>query len=135
YREGPVCILPHLYLGTEVNAANQALLRKLGIRYILNVAKEVPDRFRYKKFNWGHNQEDLLEFFENAFSFIDHGRSHGDGVLVHCQCGVSRSASLVLAYVMRNQRMPLHEAYTFVKERSSAISPNMSLFYQLVDFE
>ncbi|KAI9591081.1 dual specificity phosphatase [Syncephalis fuscata] len=86
------------------------------------------ERFRYKKFNWGHNQEDLVEFFENAFSFIDQGRSRGEGVLVHCQCGVSRSASLVLAYVMRNQSMPLHEAYAYVKERSAAISPNMSLF-------
>jgi len=89
-------------------------------------------RFRYKKFPWGHNQENLQEYFQAAFQYIDEARRQGWGVLVHCQCGVSRSASMMLAYVMRTLRMPLHEAYAYVKERSSAIIPNMSLLYQFV---
>lgn len=92
-------------------------------------------RFRYKKFPWGHNQDNLQEYFQSAFEFIDEARDKGVGVLVHCQCGVSRSATMVLAYVMKSFNIPLHEAYAYVKERSSAISPNMSLVYQLVEFE
>ncbi|ORX90299.1 DSPc-domain-containing protein [Basidiobolus meristosporus CBS 931.73] len=157
YVNGPVCILPYLYLGTEQNASSKDNLNKCDIHFILNVAKEVKNplladpqsvdatftvedgsdvrRLGYKKFAWGHNQENLSDFFETAFSYIDEARSRGLSVLVHCQCGVSRSASLIIAYVMRTLRMNVNEAYSFVKARSSTISPNMSLVYQLVDLE
>ncbi|KAK9760944.1 tyrosine/serine/threonine protein phosphatase [Basidiobolus ranarum] len=157
YINGPVCILPGLYLGTESNASSKENLRKYNIHYILNVAKEVKNPYvtdpqscdsnitlelgsdlrnlRYKKFAWGHNQENINDFFEAAFAYIDEARSRGISVLVHCQCGVSRSVSLIIAYVMRTLRMNVNEAYSFVKARSSTISPNMSLVYQLVDHE
>ncbi|KAK9765114.1 tyrosine/serine/threonine protein phosphatase [Basidiobolus ranarum] len=157
YVNGPVCILPYLYLGAEHNASSKDNLNKCDIHFILNVAKEVKNpllmdpqssdavftveqgsdirHVNYKKFSWGHNQENLSDFFETAFSYIDDARSRGLSVLVHCQCGVSRSASLIIAYVMRSLRMNVNEAYSFVKARSSTISPNMSLVYQLVDLE
>lgn len=97
--------------------------------------EEEEGKLRYKKFPWGHNQENLQDYFHSAFSFIDEGRDQNYGVLVHCQLGVSRSASMMLAYVMRTLRLPLHEAYAYVKSKSSVISPNMSLIYQLVEFE
>ncbi|CAG8484044.1 10472_t:CDS:2 [Ambispora gerdemannii] len=246
YNEGPICILPHLYLGTELNAANRPMLNRLNIEFILNVGKEVEVPYldeinglgsnnnanddhedqsnlsdqispglstssslssdhsyqtaasspsihidsplfprspfalapsnsikrvsltssrsnsmsltlaqrslasgilltvpgtkefkpiKYKKFFWTHNQENLIADFIPAFAFIDEARSAGRNILVHCQCGVSRSASLIIAYVMKMNRMTLNQAYEFVKDRSSYISPNMSLVYQLVDFE
>ncbi|RKP14796.1 protein-tyrosine phosphatase-like protein, partial [Piptocephalis cylindrospora] len=177
YRDGPVEIIPGIYLGTEVNAADPRVLAKFGIGYVLNVAKEVSlpwdphhvlispqsiadipaiqapissppssspnvppthtisGSLRYKKFAWGHNQENLADFFDVAFAYLDEAKAHRVGALVHCQCGVSRSASLILAYVMRERTWPLHQAYTYVKNLSSAISPNMSLVYQLVEFE
>ncbi|RUS32771.1 hypothetical protein BC938DRAFT_474339 [Jimgerdemannia flammicorona] len=92
-------------------------------------------RIHYKKLPWTHNQENLMTDFARAFAFIDEARDAGRSVLVHCQCGVSRSASLVIAYVMRARRMTLDQAYAFVKERSPWISPNMGLVYQLKDFE
>jgi predicted protein tyrosine phosphatase len=101
----------------------------------LNARTTTLLRLRYKKFPWGHNQDNLQEYFAQAFKYIDDARSKGLGVLVHCQLGVSRSASMVLAYVMRAKRFPLHDAYQYVKDRSSVISPNMSLVYQLVEFE
>ncbi|ORY07065.1 DSPc-domain-containing protein [Basidiobolus meristosporus CBS 931.73] len=157
YENGPVCILPLLYLGTESNASSKENLQKFDIHYILNVAKEVTNPYLrdphscdsriplesgsdrrfvgYKKFPWGHNQENIVDSFEAAFSYIDEARSRGFPVLVHCQCGVSRSASLIIAYVMRTLRMNVNEAYSYVKARSSTISPNMGLIYQLVEHE
>lgn len=90
---------------------------------------------QYKKFNWTHNQENLIPDFRDAFAFIDEARSNGHSVLIHCQCGVSRSASLVIGYVMKEKNMNLNDAYEYVKNQSKWISPNMSLVYQLVDFE
>ncbi|KAG0251001.1 Dual specificity protein phosphatase 10 [Actinomortierella ambigua] len=84
---------------------------------------------------WSHGQRNLLQEFPAAFAFIDDARSAGTNVLVHCQLGVSRSASLVIAYVMRTEQMNLSSAYEFVKDKSGVISPNMSLMYQLVEYE
>ncbi|KAI0824232.1 hypothetical protein BC628DRAFT_1411153 [Trametes gibbosa] len=103
----------------------------------------------YLKLHWSHGQSDLVqEGFPAAFSFVDRALERGDGVLVHCQCGVSRSATLVIALVMRAaaQRAPgvpsevwalkgMQGAYSFVKEKSKWVGPNMSLIYQLLDYE
>ncbi|RDX55919.1 hypothetical protein OH76DRAFT_1338362 [Lentinus brumalis] len=103
----------------------------------------------YLKLHWSHGQADLVtEGFPAAFAFVDQALERGDGVLVHCQCGVSRSATLIIALVMRAaaQRSPnvppevwalkgMQAAYSFVKEKSKWVGPNMSLIYQLLDYE
>ncbi|KAF3160367.1 hypothetical protein TWF106_003817 [Orbilia oligospora] len=62
--------------------------------------------------------------------------AEGKKILVHCQCGVSRSASLIIAYgLYMNPRQTVQEAYDFVKQRSKWIGPNMSLIYQLSDWK
>ncbi|KAF9180568.1 hypothetical protein BGZ51_006098 [Haplosporangium sp. Z 767] len=90
---------------------------------------------RYKNLSWTHYQKNLQSEFPEAFEFIEEAKNLGGKVLVHCQLGVSRSASLVIAYVMKTQQMKLTDAYDFVKARSGVISPNMSLMYQLSEFE
>ncbi|KAF9962903.1 hypothetical protein BGZ70_007808 [Mortierella alpina] len=89
----------------------------------------------YKNLSWTHYQKNLKDEFPVAFKFIEETRSLGGKVLVHCQLGVSRSASLVIAYVMKTRQLGLSDAYEFVKTRSGVISPNMSLMYQLAEFE
>ncbi|KAH7046958.1 Mkp-4, partial [Linnemannia elongata] len=140
YISEPVCVLPNLYLGAEHNATNVRVLKRLGITFVLNVAIEIAQQegIEFKSLAWTHHQKDLLRDFPTAFAMIDEAlaASNGQGkALVHCQLGVSRSASLVIAYVMRARGMGLTEAYDFVKQRSGVISPNMSLMYQLAEFE
>ncbi|KAL8787926.1 MAG: hypothetical protein Q9213_001953 [Squamulea squamosa] len=83
---------------------------------------------------WDHNTnlvDDLLRLCE----LIDQRVQDGKRVLVHCQCGVSRSASLVVAYgLYKNPEMSVQEAYDAVKCRSRWIGPNMNLIYQLNEF-
>ena len=84
---------------------------------------------------WDHNSnvvDDLLKLCE----LIDNRVKNGSRVLVHCQCGVSRSASLVIAYgLYKNPQLTVHDAYNAVKSRSRWIGPNMNLIYQLTDFK
>ncbi|KAK9365049.1 dual specificity phosphatase [Lipomyces kononenkoae] len=60
--------------------------------------------------------------------------SEGKKILVHCQCGVSRSASLVVAFVMKERGWDLNQAYAWVKHKAPAIGPNMGLIYQLMEW-
>lgn len=65
----------------------------------------------YLWLKWGHDESDLVEAkkFQAAFDFLDEARERDGRVLVHCQCGVSRSATVVIAYCMREAAKALEE--------------------------
>lgn len=58
-------------------------------------------------------------------------RKSGQAVLVHCKMGVSRSASTVIAYAMKQQHWTLDVALTYVRDRRSIIKPNEGFMKQL----
>ncbi|MEQ2168934.1 hypothetical protein GOODEAATRI_019769, partial [Goodea atripinnis] len=55
----------------------------------------------------------------------------GEAVLVHCKMGVSRSASTVIAYAMKQQHWSLEEALAYVRDRRSIVKPNDGFLKQL----
>ncbi|KAL6595624.1 hypothetical protein ACP70R_047964 [Stipagrostis hirtigluma subsp. patula] len=79
-------------------------------------------------------EENLLDHLEPCLDFIDEGRKVGN-VLVHCFAGVSRSASIVVAYLMRTEQKPLEEALDSLKEISESVCPNDGFLEQLKLFE
>ena len=57
-----------------------------------------PPLFSYKRIPIFDNRgEDILQYMEGAISFIEQSKHYGS-VLVHCNKGVSRSASFVIGY-------------------------------------
>lgn len=84
---------------------------------------------------WDHNTDistDLMSLCET----IEKRTKEGKKVLVHCQQGASRSASLIIAYGMyRNPSLSVNDAYHAAQARSRWISPNMRLMYCLQDFQ
>src|SRR5262249_30367548 len=83
---------------------------------------------------WYHNT-DIVPDLYRLVKLIDERVSQGKKVLVHCQCGVSRSASLIVAYgLYKNPGTTVQEAYDAVKRRSKWIGPNMNLIMQLQEF-
>jgi len=69
--------------------------------------------------------------------WMDRAREQGGKVLVHCRVGVSRSATVTIAYVMQYLGISLVEAYLIVRSRrlSVLIQPNMRLLYNLCGWE
>ncbi|KAI9689692.1 MAG: hypothetical protein M1820_010092 [Bogoriella megaspora] len=83
---------------------------------------------------WEHNTDIVPDLFK-LVRVIDERVREGKRVLVHCQCGVSRSASLIVAYgLYKNPSMTVQQAYDAVKKRSKWIGPNMNLIMQLQEF-
>eukprot|EP01112_Ceratiomyxa_fruticulosa_P015049 TRINITY_DN437_c0_g2_i1.p1 TRINITY_DN437_c0_g2~~TRINITY_DN437_c0_g2_i1.p1 ORF type:complete len:208 (-),score=29.94 TRINITY_DN437_c0_g2_i1:122-745(-) len=139
----PTEILPFLFLGSQFNANDQKTIESLGITYILNVALEVegfPLWFKggYKKLiikdkmSTGNNQ---YPEFEKAFAIFDECEKTSSKCLIHCARGRSRSAAVVIAYLMNRKSMSLKEAYEYVKELRPLIGPHANLRAQLVDYD
>ncbi|QIW95946.1 hypothetical protein AMS68_001464 [Peltaster fructicola] len=83
---------------------------------------------------WEHNS-DIVPDLLRLVKFIDERVDQGKRVLIHCQCGVSRSASLIVAYgLYKNPTLSVQEAYDRVKAKSKWIGPNMNLIMQLQEF-
>ena len=84
---------------------------------------------------WDHNTDiakDLMMLCEK----IEQRTREGKKVLVHCQQGASRSASLIIAYgLYQNPGMSVNDAYYAAQRKSRWISPNMRLMYCLQDFQ
>ncbi|KAM9313442.1 dual specificity protein phosphatase 1-A-like [Gastrophryne carolinensis] len=137
---GPVEILPFLYLGSAYHASRKDMLDALGITALINVSANCPNHFeghyQYKSIPVEDSHKaNISSWFNEAIDFIDSIKNNGGRVFVHCQAGISRSATICLAYLMRTNRVRLDEAFEFVKQRRSIISPNFSFMGQLLQFE
>ena len=58
-----------------------------------------------------------------------------NNILVHCSAGISRSPTLVLAYMMKKYRMTLEEAFDKMRQLRQIVDPNVSFIFQLRDWE
>lgn len=105
----PCEIIPQfLYLGS-CDHAKMDRLRMLSISHVLNVAEEVddtdclqnPNEFSYCKLNIADTVHDnILTILQEALQFLHAAKNQGKRVLVHCNMGISRSTSIVIAYLL-----------------------------------
>ncbi|OCT58198.1 dual specificity protein phosphatase 16 [Xenopus laevis] len=138
---GPTRILPHLYLGCQKDVLNKELIQQNEIGYVLNASNTCPkpdfisdSHFLRVPVNDSFCEK-ILPWLDKSVDFIEKAKASNDRVLVHCLAGISRSATIAIAYIMKRMDMSLDEAYRFVKEKRPTISPNFNFLGQLLDFE
>lgn len=138
--DSPTEIFDHVYLGSEWNASNLEELQKNGVRHILNVTREIdnffPGMFNYLNVRvYDDEQTDLLKHWDDTFKYITKAKKEGSKVLVHCKMGVSRSASVVIAYAMKAYNWDFSQAWKHVKDKRNCIKPNNSFILQLETYQ
>ncbi|CAD8126638.1 unnamed protein product [Paramecium sonneborni] len=147
-REDPIsCIIEPsrkyggLYLGNMEAASDPYTLSQYQIKAILTVCPQSIPSSTKIKLNFYHqcmaDDEDnyqISKHFDESYRFIEASRM-STNVLVHCQMGISRSAVIVLAYLIKKDLIGAREALEYVEKRRPIIFPNNGFLRQLGTFE
>lgn len=117
-------ILPSLYL-CGAGVAIPIFLEKLGINCVINAAPELPNtplpltegsKPVYLQVPvLDKSNINISVYFDEVADLIEQIRQTNGKTMVHCVAGVSRSASLVLAYLMKHMKMSLKDAFELVR--------------------
>jgi Leucine-rich repeat (LRR) protein len=145
----PDKIIDGIYLGSArciENVTAMEELEKRKISHVLSIGKEIvmnldkyPEKlkndFNHKTYDIADSpHEDIVTIFREIKSFMDTAREEG-GCLVHCVAGISRSASVVIAYIMQLENMTYDQAEKFVRSKRPCVKPNDGFETQLKDLE
>ena len=124
----------NIFIGSEPAAANFELLKKFKISHIVNAAAEIKNYFSQNIFYLNlflHDdptiyKEDLFVVLEPAYRWIDAviKRNPTKRILVHCRAGISRSASVVIYYLMRKYKCSYQEALKNLINKRAVVRPN-----------
>ena len=120
-------IIDNIYLGDFRTADNINILREHHITHIINCAFNLPNKFpeeiTYKRLELRDEPDQpIMQRLEEAYQFIKENKDKN--IFVHCVFGKSRSASVVIFYVMKEKKMNFQEAKIFVKKIRSIVEPN-----------
>ena len=136
----PSKIFDWLFLGCYRNACNKEEIKDLKINYVLNCAFECLESFN-NNIKYCHLKLSdmpsfrIIPFFERATSFINQAHKSGGIILVHCQLGISRSTSCVIAYMIKYMGYTAMSALEFIRKKRPQVMPNYGFLQQLMNYE
>ena len=147
-------IKDELFLGDGFMAENKDIMVNLKITHIVNVTRmdfhlrddkdgEIEKKITYLKLpvdDTTMEADKMPDHFEKAAKFIDDAlindnKEKKNRVFIHCMAGVSRSASVVISYLMKSRNYTLCDGYIHVKKCRSRIMPNQGFLKRLIEFE
>lgn len=133
-------LCPRLYI-SGVSALTSANMKAFGITLIVNATREVPNLKalgeiqRIKLWVDDVPEEDLFPHFDICADQIHAVIQDGGAVLVHCVAGVSRSASICLAYLTKYYCRSLRDAYHLMCSKRPMVRPNLGFWRQMINYE
>ncbi|KIL58965.1 hypothetical protein M378DRAFT_27261 [Amanita muscaria Koide BX008] len=136
-----------VYIGNLSAALSKSHCRSIGTTHVLSVCPDYPSTPTESNASESdletrhltiavHDSEyeDLLIHLPRACRFIESAVSGGGKVLVHCVMGISRSATVVAAYLMKSKGMDAVTAIRYIKQKRPQIYPNYGFVTQLIAF-
>lgn len=133
--DSPTHVVDNIYIGSAFNAASYYDLINQNIKVVINVTKEIseyyPDEFIYLNYDiYDNNDDSICKYLEKAYKDIKkHQKETKGNILIHCYMGSSRSASVVLYYLMREikndngEYLTHNEALKFLKNKRPIVNP------------
>ena len=131
-----------LYIGDAEAASELGMLEELKIQRIISLGNEKE----VKKYKYFENieylkivvddvdNENIGKYFAICNKFISLGFDFGN-VLVHCHKGVSRSATIVIAYLMYTYKADFYAAFQKLKSVRPIVKPNAGFMKQLQEYQ
>ncbi|XP_043941114.1 dual specificity protein phosphatase 12 [Protopterus annectens] len=131
---------PGLYIGDVATAADVGQLAAPGITHVLTVDTEPPVLPEAIAHLWLPVRDDagadLLSNLDRCDRFIREAvGTHRGAVLVHCHAGVSRSAAVVTAYLMKTKQLQFQDAYSRLQSIKPDVKMNEDFVNQLLLYE
>ena len=135
-----------VHTGKDYNALTQSTtqnyLEHLGVTSVVCVMEEMPESLKNRPdLNVFHipvsdvSSTKLSDYFDETNAFINAQIACGKSVLVHCQMGISRSATIVSAWLIEHLKMTSQEAIAFLCEKRPQVEPNFGFCLQLNKFQ
>jgi len=113
--------------------------------FFVGWGKQIPNvealGVKFLRLDWDDSETQIIwrqsrwDQLEEAILFIESARKTKGNVVVHCAQGKSRSATVVVAYIMAKQGLDTEQALKVVKAKRSIAEPNNNFMYQLKQFE
>jgi protein-tyrosine phosphatase len=133
-------IVPGLYLSDAQAASSLETLQHFKITHVLVVGDELtrhfPESIQYKQLPIQDTLTfKILPFFAESNQFIEQALRSKCNVLVHCAMGISRSATLVIAFVMSASGLSYEKVNKLVKRKHRTSNPNSKFAEQLQLYE
>ena len=138
YLSPPSQITENVYLGNIYDARNLERLQKLGINKVLSIITDpnlvsYPESIEHKLIDIAdYPKENIIKYFGECLSFINDDNKK---VFVHCFGGASRSASIIIAYLMWKNAISYEESFDILKKLRPIINPNDGFIKQLQIFD
>ncbi|KYO24166.1 dual specificity protein phosphatase 15 [Alligator mississippiensis] len=131
-------IIPGLYLGNFIDAKDLEQLNRNKITHIISIHESpqpLLQEITYLRIPLPDAPEaNIKKHFKECISFIHHCRLHGGNCLVHCLAGISRSTTIVVAYIMAVTGLRWEEVLDAVKAVRPIANPNPGFKQQLEEF-
>lgn len=131
----PTHAIDNIYLGSAFNAASYDTLKDLNIKMIINATTEISnyyensEEFKYLRYKlYDNNKHSIKKYLEKSFGDIKSFQQTNSGnILIHCFMGASRSASIVLYYLMRTKHYSFDDAIAYLKNKRITVNPTFRL--------
>lgn len=129
-------VADNVYIGNKCAGNDPILLKKYNITKMIKCdTSEIPvliDGISTKVIPIGDNpNSEIKEYFDDCIKMINNAILNKQTILVHCDAGSSRSASIIIAWIMHDKKIDFISAYKILKHIRPCIEPNEGFVSQL----
>ena len=130
-------IQPQLYLSNYKSTKDLGLLKTHKIDHVINLTAHKSENYHpksitYSSFKFADNANfDLKANLDEVITLMTNKINEQKTILIHCQMGISRAPSVVIAFLMKTKNMDYETAFKHVESKNSEICPNIGFLFQL----